>query len=139
MVLGTVAQVTHGSSFESLQILATYGVKVRVRVPSTLCSDNTSCAPRGLYLKNLCAQSSVAASQLDKYHMQKKYYSIVNPEDLDAIREGILDQELGCALIEQGRVGAVAYTLVLNVYRPGMIERVETMFEGMITETSWPE
>lgn len=71
--------------------------------------------------------------------MQKKYYSIVNPEDLDAIREGILDQELGCALIEQGRVGAVAYTLVLNVYRPGMIERVETMFEGMITETSWPE
>jgi hypothetical protein len=71
--------------------------------------------------------------------MQKKYYSIDNQEDLDAIRAGIEDQELGCALIEQGRVGSVTYTLVLNVYRPGMIERVETMFEGMITETSWPE
>jgi hypothetical protein len=71
--------------------------------------------------------------------MQKKYYSIDNQEDLDAIRAGIEDQELGCALIEQGRVDSVTYTLVLNVYRPGMIERVETMFEGMITETSWPE
>jgi len=71
--------------------------------------------------------------------MQKKLYSIPRVEDLDAIRLGIEDQELGCALIEQGRVGLVTYTLVLNVYRPGMIEAVESLFLGMITECSWPE
>jgi hypothetical protein len=71
--------------------------------------------------------------------MQKKYYSIPRVEDLEAIRLGIADQELGCALIEQGRVGLVTYTLVLNVYRPGMIEAVESLFLGMITECSWPE
>ena len=137
--MGPGQQYTARSPFKSLQILVAHGFKVRVRVCSTLRRDNTSCTWRGLCLKNLCAQSGVAASQLDKYHMQKKYYSIDNQEDLDAIRAGIEDQELGCALIEQGRVDSVTYTLVLNVYRPGMIERVETMFEGMITETSWPE
>ena len=71
--------------------------------------------------------------------MQKKYYSIPRVEDLEAIRSGIADQELGCALIAQGRVGEVTYTLVLNVYREGMVERVETLFAGMITECSWPE
>ena len=71
--------------------------------------------------------------------MQKKLYSIPRVEDLEAIRLGIADQELGCALIEQGRVGLVTYTLVLNVYRPDMIARVESLFLGMITECSWPE
>jgi hypothetical protein len=71
--------------------------------------------------------------------MQKKYYSIPRVEDLDAIRSGIADQELGCALVEQGRVGLVTYTLVLNVYRPDMIARVESLFLGMIVETTWPE
>ena len=71
--------------------------------------------------------------------MQKKYYSIPDAQHLDAIRSGIADQELGCALVEQGRVGLVTYTLVLNVHRPGMIARVETLFAGMITECAWPE
>ena len=71
--------------------------------------------------------------------MQKKYYSILDVQHLDAIRSGIADQELGCALIEQGRVGQVTYTLVLNVYRPGMIAAVETLFAGMISECAWPE
>jgi len=71
--------------------------------------------------------------------MQKKYYSIPRVEDLEAIRLGIADQELGCALIEQGRVGEVTYTLVLNVYRAGMIQAVESQFAGMITECAWPE
>ena len=71
--------------------------------------------------------------------MQKKLYSIPNVEHLEAIRLGIADQELGCALIAQGREGQVTYTLVLNVYRPGMVEAVETLFAGMIVETSWPE
>ena len=71
--------------------------------------------------------------------MQKKYYSILDVQHLDAIRSGIADQALGCALIEQGRVGQVTYTLVLNVYRPGMIAAVETLFAGMITECAWPE
>jgi len=71
--------------------------------------------------------------------MQKKLYSIPCVEDLDAIRLGIADQELGCALVEQGRVGLVTYTLVLNVYRPDMIARVESLFLGMIVECSWPE
>ena len=71
--------------------------------------------------------------------MQKKYYSIPRVEDLEAIRSGIADQELGCALVEQGRVGEVTYTLVLNVYRADMIARVESLFAGMIVETTWPE
>jgi hypothetical protein len=71
--------------------------------------------------------------------MQKKLYSIPRVQDLEAIRLGIADQALGCALIEQGRVGLVTYTLVLNVYRPGMIEAVESLFPGMIVECSWPE
>lgn len=71
--------------------------------------------------------------------MQKKYYSIPRVEDLEVIRSGIADQELGCALIEQGRVGDVTYTLVLNVYRPDMIARVESLFLGMIVECAWPE
>ena len=71
--------------------------------------------------------------------MQKKYYSILDVQHLDAIRSGIADQALGCALIEQGRVGQVTYTLVLNVYRPGMIAAVETLFAGMISECAWPE
>lgn len=72
--------------------------------------------------------------------MQKKLYSIVDAAvNLEAIRSGIADQELGCALVEQGRVGLVTYTLVLNVYRPDMIARVESLFAGMIVETTWPE
>ena len=71
--------------------------------------------------------------------MQKKLYSIPDVANLEAIRLGIADQELGCALIAQGREGQVTYALVLNVYRPGMVESVETLFAGMIVETTWPE
>lgn len=71
--------------------------------------------------------------------MQSKYYSITSPTHVDAIRLAIADQTMNCALIEQGHVGHVTYTLVLHAHRADMIDRVESEFAGMIVECAWPE
>ena len=76
---------------------------------------------------------------LHKYHMQKKYYEITSPEHVDHIRAAVADQALGCALIQQGREGDYTYTLVLHIHQSSMVREVETRFEGMIVEASWPE